>query len=123
MSDHHRSSASSSASRTSQAFASVTGAPAGAFPPTSPTLPQSEQQQPDPEPEEQVSAAPEVPEASEVAAEPNGEEDPSTVGEINTATHVVVEHLHSGTVRTHVYSSKDGHPSMFKHADPRTLDG
>ncbi|KAF9998160.1 hypothetical protein BGZ79_008162 [Entomortierella chlamydospora] len=36
----------------------------------------------------------------------------------NTATHIVVEHDRSGTVKTHVFSSKDGKPSLLGHSIP-----
>ncbi|KAF9201235.1 hypothetical protein BGZ49_008539 [Haplosporangium sp. Z 27] len=36
----------------------------------------------------------------------------------NTATHIVVEHDISGTVKTHVFSSKDGKPSLLGHTIP-----
>ncbi|KAF9347313.1 hypothetical protein BGX26_001196 [Mortierella sp. AD094] len=38
--------------------------------------------------------------------------------EVNTATHIVVEHDRSGTVKTHVFSSKDGKPSLLGHTIP-----
>ncbi|KAG0306778.1 hypothetical protein BGZ98_001739 [Dissophora globulifera] len=50
-------------------------------------------------------------------------DEPSTLKEIDNATHIVVEHARSGTVRTHVYSTTDGQPSMMEHIDPRTLNG
>ncbi|KAF9435602.1 hypothetical protein BGZ76_005912 [Entomortierella beljakovae] len=39
-------------------------------------------------------------------------------GNVDTATHIVVEHHHSGTVKTHVFSSKDGNPSILGHTLP-----
>ncbi|CAO3569432.1 unnamed protein product [Mortierella alpina] len=47
-------------------------------------------------------------------------QEPSTVQEIDTATHIVVEHLRTGTVKTHVFASKDGQPSLLGHAIPDT---
>jgi hypothetical protein len=41
---------------------------------------------------------------------------------LETSTHIVVEHHRTGTVKTHVFSSKDGQPSMFGHAIPDTND-
>ncbi|KAF8985302.1 hypothetical protein BGZ46_005046 [Entomortierella lignicola] len=38
--------------------------------------------------------------------------------DVNTATHIVVEHDISGTVKTHVFSSKDGKPSLLGHTIP-----
>lgn len=38
--------------------------------------------------------------------------------DVNIATHIVVEHDRSGTVKTHVFSSKDGKPSLLGHAIP-----
>ncbi|KAF9379564.1 hypothetical protein BGX21_002599 [Mortierella sp. AD011] len=38
--------------------------------------------------------------------------------DVNTATHIVVEHDRSGTVKTHVFSSKDGKPSLLGHSIP-----
>ncbi|KAG0046369.1 hypothetical protein BGZ83_008455 [Gryganskiella cystojenkinii] len=35
-----------------------------------------------------------------------------------TSTHIVVEHHRTGTVKTHVYSSKDGKPSLLRHHHP-----
>ncbi|GJJ73126.1 hypothetical protein EMPS_05484 [Entomortierella parvispora] len=39
---------------------------------------------------------------------------------VETSTHIVVEHHRTGTVKTHVFSSKDGRPSMLGHAIPMT---
>ncbi|KAF9928586.1 hypothetical protein BGZ67_006880, partial [Mortierella alpina] len=44
----------------------------------------------------------------------------STVQQIDTATHIVVEHLRTGTVKTHVFASKDGQPSLLGHVIPDT---
>ncbi|KAF9115811.1 hypothetical protein BGX27_006242 [Mortierella sp. AM989] len=38
--------------------------------------------------------------------------------DVNIATHIVVEHDRSGTVKTHVFSSKDGKPSLLGHVIP-----
>ncbi|KAF9905631.1 hypothetical protein BX616_000968 [Lobosporangium transversale] len=46
--------------------------------------------------------------------------DPTTVREVDAATHIVVEHLKSGTVQTHVFASKDGKPSLLGHTIPDT---
>ncbi|KAG0266838.1 hypothetical protein BGZ95_002982, partial [Linnemannia exigua] len=48
------------------------------------------------------------------------EQEPSTVPEVENATHIVVEHLRTGTVKTHVFSSKDGKPSLLGHEIPDT---
>ncbi|KAI1317651.1 hypothetical protein EDD11_008079 [Mortierella claussenii] len=48
------------------------------------------------------------------------EDDPSTTNDVDTATHIVVEHHRSGTVRTHVFASKDGQPSLMGHVIPDT---
>ncbi|KAG0378061.1 hypothetical protein BGX24_004822 [Mortierella sp. AD032] len=48
------------------------------------------------------------------------EQEPTTVPEIENATHIVVEHLRTGTVKTHVFSSKDGKPSLLGHEIPDT---
>ncbi|KAF9922335.1 hypothetical protein FBU30_007576 [Linnemannia zychae] len=45
---------------------------------------------------------------------------PTIVPEIENATHIVVEHHRSGTVKTHVFASKDGKPSLFGHEVPDT---
>ncbi|KAG0282835.1 hypothetical protein BGZ96_012800 [Linnemannia gamsii] len=46
------------------------------------------------------------------------EDEPTTVPEIDNATHIVVEHHRTGTVKTHVFSSKDGKPSLLGHEIP-----
>ncbi|KAG0061662.1 hypothetical protein BGZ89_011266 [Linnemannia elongata] len=43
------------------------------------------------------------------------EQELATVSEIDNATHIVVEHHRTGTVKTHVYCSKDGKPSLLGH--------
>lgn len=43
------------------------------------------------------------------------EQELNTVSEIDNATHIVVEHHRTGTVKTHVYCSKDGKPSLLGH--------
>ncbi|KAG0212324.1 hypothetical protein BGX33_003694 [Mortierella sp. NVP41] len=48
------------------------------------------------------------------------QEEPNTVPEIDSATHIVVEHHRTGTVKTHVFSSKDGKPSLLGHEIPDT---
>ncbi|KAF9120427.1 hypothetical protein BGW39_011385 [Mortierella sp. 14UC] len=48
------------------------------------------------------------------------QQEPTTVSEIGNATHIVVEHHRSGTVKTHVFSSKDGKPSLLGHEVPDT---
>ncbi|KAG0324387.1 hypothetical protein BGZ99_001903 [Dissophora globulifera] len=58
-----------------------------------------------------------------ITASSQANDEPSTLKEIDNATHIVVEHARSGTVRTHVYSTTDGQPSMMEHIDPRTLNG
>jgi len=81
-------------------------------------------------PSQDTPAAPE-PSAFEVASvasappppppPPPGGLEPTPVPEIDAATHIVVEHLSSGTVKTHVYSSRDGQPSLLGHVDPETI--
>ncbi|KAF9961588.1 hypothetical protein BGZ72_002901, partial [Mortierella alpina] len=48
------------------------------------------------------------------------DQEASTVQEIDTATHIVVEHHRTGTVKTHVFASKDGQPSLLGHVIPDT---
>lgn len=48
------------------------------------------------------------------------EEESPIVPEVDNATHIVVEHHRTGTVRTHVFSSKDGKPSLMGHEIPDT---
>ncbi|KAG0355900.1 hypothetical protein BGZ54_000928, partial [Gamsiella multidivaricata] len=48
----------------------------------------------------------------------------TSTGEVDTSTHVVVEHHHSGTVKTHVFRSTDGHltPEVITAVIATTLD-
>ncbi|KAG9067435.1 hypothetical protein KI688_012218 [Linnemannia hyalina] len=48
------------------------------------------------------------------------EQELAPLPEIDNATHIVVEHHRAGTVRTHVYCSKDGKPSLLGHEIPDT---
>ncbi|KAF9146691.1 hypothetical protein BGX30_010753, partial [Mortierella sp. GBA39] len=48
------------------------------------------------------------------------EQELAPLPEIDNATHIVVEHHRAGTVRTHVYCSKDGKPSLLGHQIPDT---
>ncbi|KAF9576953.1 Myblike DNAbinding domain-containing protein [Mortierella alpina] len=50
----------------------------------------------------------------------NQDQELSTVQEVDTATHIVVEHLRTGTVKTHVFASKNGQPSLLGHVIPDT---
>ncbi|KAG0198091.1 hypothetical protein BGX28_008423 [Mortierella sp. GBA30] len=65
---------------------------------------------------EPVAPAP-VPAPATVATDAPSQES-SIVQEIETATHIVVEHHRTGTVKTHVFSSKDGKPSLLGHSIP-----
>ncbi|KAF9551530.1 hypothetical protein EC957_008199 [Mortierella hygrophila] len=48
------------------------------------------------------------------------EQELAPLPEIDNATHIVVEHHRAGTVRTHVYCSKDSKPSLLGHEIPDT---